>query len=171
MVKQNKRFTRADWITYFVAAQPASMKEALLNIFWVMWSVSELTSVHAVRVSLWETTVTKTELCEMEQRYLQISVGMATKSNSSQYFKIVSTMLMSVQRKYRGRFFWNWLHSDSLHLRKGLCSCTVQFCGARLCLFLVLFPSSSVASSNQDIMKAKWGWISTLRAAGFSEHW
>ncbi len=38
-----------------------------------------------------------------EQRYLQISVGMATKSNSSKYFKFFSTLLVSAERKCTGR--------------------------------------------------------------------
>jgi len=90
---------------------------------------------------------------------------MATKSNSSPYSIMFSTMLMLTQRKMHrafDRFFWNWLH-----LEKG--SCCLQFCDASLCLFLP--PSFSVASSNQDIMRAKRGCISTLRPAGFSEHW
>lgn len=40
---------------------------------------------------------------ELMRRYLQISVGMATKSNSSQSFKIFSTMLVSAERKCTGR--------------------------------------------------------------------
>lgn len=115
-----------------------------------------------------------------EQRYLQISVGMATKSNSSQYFKFFSTMLMSAERKCKGRLsvsFRAGLHSPPTlrRLRKSpvLTHAACNSAVASLCLFLVLFPSSSsssiVASSNQDIMRAKRGCISTLRAAGFSE--
>lgn len=117
---------------------------------------------------------TKNLVVRDEQRYLQISVGMATKSNSSQYFKIFSTMLVSAERKHthtRSAFKASLLKSNCtltpfVSGKKVSCNSVVHL----LCLFLVLLPSSSVASSNQDIMRAKRGCISTLRAAGFSEH-
>lgn len=114
-------------------------------------------------VSLCESMSTKA--VRHEQRYLQLSVGMATKSNSSQFFKIFL--------QYNAHVSWKEMHraiKPRSFTREEACAhFCVKFCGASLCLFLVLSPSSSVASSNQDIMRAKRGCISTLRAAGFSE--
>lgn len=98
-----------------------------------------------------------------ELRCLQISVGMATKSNSSQ--NTLKTLLQQCAHRPRG-------NAARLSLSRGslVPSTCVRVRGASLCLFLALFPSSSsVASSNQDIMRAKRGCVSTLRAAGCSE--
>lgn len=82
-------------------------------------------------------------LSEKMKSILQVSVGMATESNRKMHMAFKC-------------FLWNWLR-----LVKGLCLRCVRFCSAPLCLSLV--PSSFVASSNQNIMRAKRGCISIAR--------
>lgn len=112
------------------------MLDVSLSLVWVNASYSSFRPNNIGSVSL----------CEEMKTILQISVGMATESNRKMHMAFKC-------------FLWKLA---ILGERLAFATC-VHFCSASLCLSLV--PSSSVASSNQDIMRAKRGCISTPRSA------